>query len=116
MFAAEEAILNMGDGALVFALGILFVILVLLLLVLIVKLVGLSLPCIFKSANVVKSKIGKKKKADNESEIMPCTDNGEEDETVAAISAALMAYYDAGAEDKTCIKAPFVIKNIKRIK
>ncbi len=120
MFAVTSN-LNMGDGALVFVLGILFVIFVLILLVLIVKATGILLKKIFELTDSVKAKRSarrdeKNKNANDKPNIDDTSANDNEEEVVAAVFAALLAYYEADKKETITAKPPFIIKNIKRIK
>ena len=101
---------NLGEAALYALLGFLVVIVGIAFLILIVWLVGL----IMSNANgVTVSPVKKEKKPETEKpEIIADTQDTEtlSDETIAVITAALMAYYQ-----KNNPKCEFTVKRIKRI-
>lgn len=104
--------LPLGQAAVYSIMGILFVILVLILLVLILLVIGAVKT--FISKKIAERK--KSRESDAEAPTPIISESGE-DETVAAIIAALTAFYETeNKTEKTTAKAPFIIKNIKRIK
>ena len=111
--SAEGAAYGVGTMALYSVIGFILVIAVLIILILL-------LVAFAKILNAIPVK-GEKKKETTAAPVSLETDvNAEEDgEIVAAITAALMAYYDGGkaagsASDADDMPVPFVIRSIKK--
>ncbi len=110
---------NAGTVALYCVLGFVLVMAVLAILVVILMLFSKGFGAIERATGKLKNKPKKEKskKSDKPTEtVVAQTESSDEDEeVVAAITAALMAYYDVGATDgEDEVPPPFIIKSIKK--
>lgn len=109
---------NAGSVALYCVLGFVLVMAVLAILVVILTLFGKGFGAIEKatSGRKNKPKKDKSKKSAHSADGAAQTESSDADEeVVAAITAALMAYYDVSATDgEDDVPPPFIIKSIKK--